>query len=98
MSLTTKQMLKINDLFTKASAEDFDMIRQMFNDAQRQFKAARSADAKAGLTVGDVVKFDAGRQGGIIEGVISKVNRVKARIDCGILGTWNVPFSMLEKA
>ena len=91
MSLTTKQLNSIHELMQKASAEDLTSIYNMY-----RFEG-KNRDAKLANTfnVGDLVKFDAGNRGGMMSGKVVKVNRVKVKIDCGKLGTWNVPSSLL---
>ena len=49
------------------------------------------------FTVGQKVAINHAKLGGRAVGTILKVNRVKCRVEFPVKGTFNVPFSMLEK-
>ena len=54
------------------------------------------ATERASFTVGQTVAVDHAKLGGRVQGRVIKVNRVKCRVEFA-QGTFNVPFSMMEK-
>lgn len=56
-----------------------------------------TAPASATFTVGQKVSIDHPKLGGRAVGTVLKVNRVKCRVEFPSAGTFNVPFSMMEK-
>jgi ribosomal protein L35AE/L33A len=48
------------------------------------------------LRVGTIAFFKSKKQGKLIEGRITKVNKKTAKLDCGVDGDWKVTLSLLE--
>lgn len=55
------------------------------------------ASVKSDFAPGQKVQINHPRLGGLATGTVLKVNRVKCRVEFPVKGTFNVPFSMLEK-
>jgi hypothetical protein len=53
--------------------------------------------AKPSFIVGQKVRVNHDKLGGLAVGTVLKVNRVKCRVEFPVKGTFNVPFGMMEK-
>ena len=60
-------------------------------------KMRRNYMSRATLSVGDIVRFNAGPQRGMRQGTIVKKNTKRYVVDCGANGRWNVSPELLTK-
>ena len=63
-------------------------------EAVKLRRTALARSATRSLCVGDSVRFR-NRQGSTVRGVVTKLNRKTAVVDCGVGGSWRVTASML---
>jgi putative ribosome biogenesis GTPase RsgA len=92
MSLTSKELTTIAELFAKASAEDMQLIADQYN-YQRKMNSRKAASK---FSVGDKVKWS-GKNGKML-GVVKKVNPKNIVVITEFDGTWNVTASLLKAA
>lgn len=92
MSLTKNEMLTVVKLLSKMDRSQSSILATTFNEAM-SFLDAKMA---AAFNIGDEVFFRNSRTGGMIEGVVSKVNRKNLKVKT-VDGMWNVTASLVEK-
>lgn len=93
MKLTSAEIKTLATLMAKADREDLNLIADMHKNQSRKINSKVAGK----FNVGDKVQFDAGQRGGIITGTVMKVNPKNIKLDCGVLGKWNVTATLLTK-
>ena len=90
-----KEILKIKN------AEELNAVIKAVNEQAKIVRAAETAKAKVGLTVGDTVIIKGKKTNGL-KGVISKMKIKRAIVRCkndqGETVLWDCPFTILEVA
>ena len=92
MSLTKNKMLTIVKLLSKMDRAQSSILATTFNEAL-SFLDAKMA---AAFNIGDEVFFRS-RTGGMIEGIVTKVNRKNLKVRTSAGQNWNVTASLVEK-
>jgi transcription antitermination factor NusG len=90
--MTKSEIARLTALIGKASTEDLSTVREAYNARMK----ALTNEAKTGFAVGDTVSLEHRKFGGYVKGIVTKVNRTRAKVEIG-LTVYNVPMSMLTK-
>ena len=87
-------MPNLNEVLQFISQCD-DSARDQVVDALNNKRRVANSRATSQLHTGAHVKFTSRRGMGVVEGVITKINRKSVKLDCGVLGKWSVSPTML---
>ena len=90
MSLTKSELNRIATLFAKMDSADSKVVADMYKKAA----SARQANIAAKFNVGDAVAF-ASKRGGMVKGIVEKVNRKTIKVKSGAT-MWSVSPSLLR--
>ena len=96
-------MITFADIVTALSNQSFTLaelktINQLVNQNHRRNQQVAIVVAKASMKAGDTVSFDSKKLGKNVSGVILKIKPKNILLDCGVLGKWNVPATMVKAA
>ena len=87
-------MTNLNEVvsfITKCSDED----RKTIVDALNIQRRVANEQATKELYIGAHVKFTSSKGRGIIEGIVTKINKKTVKLDCEIHGNWTVSPNLL---
>jgi len=87
-------MVKLTEVLQFISQCDESERKQVINALNTQRRAANEAATKQ-LYIGAHVKFTSSKGRGIIEGIVTKINKKTVKLDCEIHGKWTVSPNLL---
>ena len=90
--MTKSEIERLMALIGKADVNELSTVRAAYN---ARMSALRN-ESKADLAVGNTVALTHSKFGGYVEGVVTKVNRTRAKVMIGV-ENYNVPMAMLTK-
>jgi len=82
------------DILNQILTMDRDQLDRVI-DAVKHRRDQLHLDATRNLMVGTRVKFE-GRRGQVLQGIISRVNIKKVKVDCDNGQKWTVPAGLVE--
>lgn len=91
--LTKAELNRMATLMAKMEKQDFDIVAQIYKNAQRNLQSTVAQTFK----VGDTVTFNA--KGRVVEATVLKVNRktIKVKENKGADFRWSVSPTLLKK-
>ena len=87
-------MPSLNEVLQFISQCDESARNQVIDALNTQRRVANSR-VTSQLYTGARVKFNSSKGMGVVEGVVTKINRKSVKLDCGVLGKWSVSPTML---
>ena len=90
--MTESEIATMTALIGKANANELNTVREAYMERMKTLRD----ESKAGFSVGDTVSLTHKKFGGYVKGIVTKINRTRAKVEIGLV-TYNVPMAMLTK-
>jgi len=87
-------MPNLNEVLKFISQCD-DISRDRIVDTLNTQRRVANSRVTSQLHIGARVEFTSKRGMGVVEGIVTKINRKSVKLDCGVLGKWSVSPTML---
>lgn len=91
--MNTEQII---GMVLKMDEQELKDINEIILHRLKKLRDKKTSRMRKVLEVGDVVSYQSSKSDDEIMGIITKIARVKAIVDCGSHGMWRVPLSMLN--